>query len=556
MENYREELQGLHHRRVNYIVLGGSVMTLLFALLDYVTVPDLFLEFLNYRVVVAVLGLGLFWINRKDKGKRYPFWIGFLGYVSVIVIILMMIHQIGGVLSPYYVGLIVAIALYSTLAPLTAGQTLGAGAVLVAGYIVTIFYSHQVAPPYTIELFSNLFFMICFILIIATQSWAETTARKSEYLLRKEEDHAATELSHHAEKLESEVKKRSLEQNALEKKYRQLFNQIADHVVVITSEGKIVQSNERFNARFFGGKAPYGRLFWEVVAVHERPALQTVITNIVAGGVALTDSKIPLLAADGETVEMEVNGNLVLRGNNPHGALLIMRDLSVRKEIEKQVIRSLEEKKKTETSAILVLAKLSEFRDLPPHNHLERIREYCRALTEDLMQSGELKEVLNSTFLEDIYHASILHDIGKVAIPDDYMAGDAPIVEYEKDLLRRHTLVGGDVIREMEEESEGSGFLTMAKHIAYFHHECWDGSGYPYGLHRREIPLAARIMAVADAYEEMTTCTTDGEDEENHGRALRIIKEGSGSRFDPQVVDSFLAVQDEFASLRTQFPPV
>ncbi len=553
MNNYRDELQALHHRRVNYIVLGGSVMTLLFALLDYVTIPELFLEFLNYRFLIAVLGIVLFLINLSDKKKRFSFFIGFTGYISVVCIILLMIYQVGGVLSPYYVGLIVAVALYVTLAPLTVIQTLAAGGFLVAGYIVTILSSQPVAGPYALELFSNLFFMICFILIIATQSWAETAARKSEYLLRKEEDYATSELSRHAEMLEVEVKKRSAEQGALEKRYRQLFNQIADHVVLLSPDGKIVQANNRFNQFFSPAKTTKNRLFWDIVAEDDNARFQKVFRDVVISKVSLSNGKFTLKAADGTHIEMEVSGNVITRHDVPHAVLLLMRDLSIRKEMELQLIKSLEVKKKTETSAILVLAKLSEFRDVTPDFHLERIREYCKLLAIELSGLAEFKGAVTSTFIEDIYHASILHDIGKVAIPDEYMAGDAPYVEYEKDLIRRHTLIGGDVIREMEAETEGGGFLTMAKRIAYFHHERWDGKGYPYGLAKRETPLAARIMAVADAYEEITT-SSDLEAESLHSSAVTYISENSGSQFDPQIVSSFLAIQSQVNDIRRAYP--
>ena len=99
MENYREELQELHHRRVNYIVLGGGLMMLLFSLLDYVTAPQLFNKFLNYRAVIASFGVGLFWVNRYDRKNIYPFWIGFIGFVSIIFTMLLMIYQLGGVPS-------------------------------------------------------------------------------------------------------------------------------------------------------------------------------------------------------------------------------------------------------------------------------------------------------------------------------------------------------------------------------------------------------------------------------------------------------------------------
>lgn len=553
MLNYEKEVQELHHRRVNYIVLGGSLMMLLFSLLDYVTAPALHQKFLNYRACVAIFGILLFLVNCRDKNNVFAFWIGFTGFISVIFTILLMIHQLGGALSPYYVGLIVAIALYVTLAPLTAGQTLMAGGLLVVSYVVTIAVTHPLAPPYLVDLFSNLFFMICFILIIATQSWADTTARKSEYLLRKEEDAATAELSSHAETLEEEVKKRTIEQSSLEKRYRQLFNQIVDDVVVISAKGQILQANKHFEAHFSPAGATFVSSFWDIVPESDRPRLGEIFADLFAGGAALANGRISLVRGDTTVVEVEVNGNILLRNDVPQALLLIMRDLSTRKEMEMQLIDSLEIKKKTETSAILVLAKLSEFRDVTPYNHLERIREYCKVLTKELAQLDILKNVTTPTYIEDIYHASILHDIGKVAVPDEYMAVDAPLQEYEKDLLRRHTLIGGDVIREMEEESQGSGFLSMAKHIAYFHHERWDGKGYPYGLAKREIPLAARIVAVADTYEEMTAGAPAGA-LNIHETAVDFIRLHSETRFDPQIIDCFLIVQSEFNTIRCAFP--
>jgi PAS domain S-box-containing protein len=553
MEDYRQELQQLHHRRVNYILLCGAVMMLLFSFLDYFTVPELYYKFLGYRFGVVVICLLLFLLNSADKESRYPLWIGFSAFASVIVVILLMIHQIGGAFSPYYVGLIVALALYVTLAPLTLGQALAMGGVLVCGYLLTIAFSHSISSPYILDLFNNLFFMVCFILIVATQSWADTEVRKSEHLLRKEEDLATDELSRHAEMLEIEVEKRSVEQDLLEERYRQLFNQLADDVVVVTPAGRVVQSNKRFAEHFCSGKSVTEMSMADIVLEQDWLLFEKVLVQMVTTGTSLSDKKMSLVRKDGTVLEVEVNGNVLMRDGASNNILLIMRDLTIRKELEAQLKKSLEKKKKTETSAILVLAKLSEYRDVTPHNHLERIREYCRLLAEELSRSANLQDIITPRYIEDIYHASILHDIGKVAIPDEYMAGDAPLVEYERDMIRRHTLIGGDVIREMEEESQGSGFLSMAKHIAYFHHERWDGTGYPYGLAKREIPLAARIMAVADAYEELTTlpandrtCVYDD--------AVEYIVQNKGTRFDPMVVESFLVVHVKFEGVLVNFP--
>ncbi|TKB06919.1 HD domain-containing phosphohydrolase [Desulforhopalus sp. IMCC35007] len=553
MEDYRKELQQLHHKRINYILLCGAVMMLLFSFLDYFTVPDLYYKFLGYRFGVVVICLLLFLVNSADKECRYPLWIGFSAFSSVIVVILIMIHQIGGAFSPYYVGLIVALALYVTLAPLTLSQALAMGGLLVCSYLLTIVSSHSISSPYILDFFNNLFFMVCFILIVATQSWADTEVRKSEYLLRKEEKYANGELSRHAEMLEMEVKKRTVEQDLLEERYRQLFNQLADDVVVVTPAGRVVQSNRRFEEHFCPGKSVTEMSFADIVLEHDWLFFEKVLAQMVATGTWLSDKKMTLVRKNGSLLEVEVNGNVLMRDGTAKGILLIMRDLTVRKKLEAQLKESLEKKKKTETSAILVLAKLSEFRDVTPHNHLERVREYCRLLAEELSHSANMQDIITPRYIEDIYHASILHDIGKVAIPDEYMAGDAPLVEYERDMIRRHTLIGGDVIREMEEESQGSGFLSMAKHIAYFHHERWDGTGYPYGLSRREIPLAARIMAVADAYEELTT--VPAKDTTNQcDKAVEYIVQNKGTRFDPMVVESFLVVQVRFERVLVAFP--
>lgn len=554
MQDYLQELRKLHHRRVNYIVLGGGLLMLLFSILDRYMAPLFYDEFLSYRIAAACCGVVLFGLNYFDKDCEYSSLLGFIGFFVMNLVVLLMIHRMGGASSSYYVGLIVAITLYVALAPLTVQQTLAVGAFQIVSYIVTLLLTHPLSAPYLGDFFSHLFFMTCFLCIIATQSWTDTIARQSEYRLRKDESEATDELSRHAEQLETEVKKRSIEQGLLEERYKQLFNQLADDVVVVSAKGKILQSNKRFQNHFSRSGETDPAFFWDIVHPDERPTLERLFKEMSDSGTPFSDGRMSLITNDGSVFQAEVNANVLHGKGAAAGILLIMRDISPRKEMEARLIESLEVKKKTETSAILALAKLSEFKDVTPLNHLERVREYCKILAEDLSSNSSFKEVMTPTYIEDIYHASILHDIGKVAIPDEYMAADAPIEEYDKDLVRRHTLVGGDVIRGMEEESKGSGFLTMAKHIAYFHHECWDGSGYPYGLSGREIPLAARIMAVADTYEEMTAGCDSVVSPAIHEKTVTHIKGLSGTFFDPKVVGSLLARQFEFDRIREEFP--
>jgi PAS domain S-box-containing protein len=553
MKTYYQELQDLHHRRVYYILLGGGLLMPLFSLLDWVIVSDLAGEFVVYRLLAVLAGLLLLVVNYRDCDKKYPLVTGFVGFLCVVLAILVMIHRMGGLSSPYYVGLILTMTIYAVLAPLTPWQTLISGFVPVFLYLITVQFTKAGYNNFFLEVFSNLFFMISFVFIVATQSWADTKARKHEFQLRVQENEAAKQLSGQAELLEAEVEMRSREQAASEKRHRLLFNQIADDVVFINHGGEILQSNENFVKHYAGVRSAVGMTLYDITLQRQHEVIRKLFAAMITTRKPITNHHLHLLQQDGTVTEAEMNGNLLLRDEVVVGILLVIRDISTRKEMERKLIQSLEIKKKTETAAILALAKLSEYRDVAAGNHLERVREYCCLLAHELSQHAELKEVMTSTYIEDIYHASILHDIGKVAIPDGLLFPDRVLLEHEKDLIRRHTIIGGDIIGEMEEENKGSGFLDMAKFIAYFHHERWDGQGYPYGLTKREIPLAARIMTLADTYEEMTAAIPEKPEASNHEEAKKFIVSNAGLRLDPMVVKAFLARQNEFRAIKEKY---
>ncbi len=554
MKSYYEELQDLHHRRVYYILLAGAILLTLFSFLDLVMAPAHFNEFLLCRLFAIFTGIALLIFNYRDKEKVHPLTTGFLGYLCVTIVILAMVNRMGGASSPYYVGLILAMTIHATLAPLTPGQTLNSGFLLICFYGITILFSQPLTHSLPLELFANLFFMVCFVLIIATQSWADTNGRKAEHKLRLLENEAAEQLSRQAAALEAEVEKRSREQAALDRRYRLLFSQIADDVIFINLDGEILQSNHNFDAQYGSGhNSNVSMTIYNVTLEKQHPEIRALLKEIVATRQPINNFSIQLQKQDSTITEAEMNGNLLLRDQDPAGILLVIRDISTRKKMEHRLIQSLEIKKKTETAAILALAKLSEFRDVASGHHLERIREYCKILATELAQSPDLTSVITSTYIEDIYHASILHDIGKVATPDELLSRKTPLEDHENDLIRRHTIIGGDVIREMEEESKGSGFLDMAKYIAYFHHERWDGRGYPYGLMKREIPLAARIMALADFYEEMTAETPENPEMGSHETIKEEIIREVGCHFDPMVVEAFITCHAEFDEIRQKY---
>lgn len=553
MKSYHEELQQLHHRRVYAILLAGSIVMVLSSALDTLLVPKYQREFLFCRFGGAAAGLLLLAVNYYDRRHRYPLAIGFLGYICGSLVILAMIYQMGGVGSPYYVGLILAMTIYAALAPLTHIQTLASGLLPVALYCGTVFLAapSPSSREFLLQLYANLFFLVSVVLIIATQSWADTRGRLREYQLRVQENEAAEELAMQATILEREVEQRSREQAEIEARYRLLFNQIADDVVLIKPDTTIVQANTSFLAHFAGNRqaAEPLRLLTFVVP-DQRENLHQIIQELLASTSPIRNRPLQLVRHDQTVVDAELSGNILRRGQELVGLLLLLRDISARRQMELQLLNSLEIRKETETAAILALAKLSEFKDATASNHLERIREYCQLLAIELSGHQELREVMTPTYIEDIYHASILHDIGKVSIPDIVPNNDTP--EHDQDLLRRHTLTGGDVIREMETESRNSSYLEMAKHIAYFHHERWDGKGHPHGLAGRQIPLAARIMALADAYEEMTAGTVHNSKKMSHEETVAAIVAEAGRRFDPLVVGALAAREHEFRQVMTR----
>lgn len=398
-----------------------------------------------------------------------------------------------------------------------------------------------------------MFFMVCFIFIIATQSLTETGARRREFDLRSQERNIADELSDHALRLEVEVERRSKQQAATEERYQQLFNQIADDVVVIDQEGIILQSNTSFELNYgTEDNTLKPRCFYDLTISRQRMNIEKEIEAIIHSGKSLSAYQLCLKKTDGTVTDAEMSGSVLQRDGGIIGILITIRDISIRKSMELKLMQSLELRKNTESAAILALAKLSEFKDVVAGNHLERIREYCKILATELSTYRELQGVMTPQYQDDIFHASILHDIGKVAVPDELLLKKSLLKEQEREQVRRHTIVGGDFIREMEDESESSSFLTMAKHIAYFHHEQWDGNGYPYGLMGREIPLAARIMAVADTYDEMTSVNGSSKRQKSHEETLLYIVNNAAIQFDPIVVKAFTAAEASFAQIRVK----
>ena len=212
----------------------------------------------------------------------------------------------------------------------------------------------------------------------------------------------------------------------------------------------------------------------------------------------------------------------------------------------------------THQLTIFALAQIADTRDNETGNHLVRIREYSRILAQQLADSPELNLKLPVDFAELIYLTSPLHDIGKVGIPDCVLLKPGRLDDSEFAVMKTHAYLGGQTLSAALEQFPDAAYLQMASDIAMYHHERYDGKGYPMGLADEDIPLCARIVSVADVYDALVSRRVYKQ-AFSHEIARSLILEGRGTQFDSRVVDAFMANETDFESISVQYsdaPPV
>jgi len=218
--------------------------------------------------------------------------------------------------------------------------------------------------------------------------------------------------------------------------------------------------------------------------------------------------------------------------------------------LEDLVREKVQEISNSQLATILALSKLAESRDDVTGEHIERTRMFCKIIAEELRRSARYPEVSDS-FIETIFHAAPLHDIGKVGIPDSFLLKADRLTPGEFEVLKSHALLGAQTLQTVHNQYPQNAIINMGISLARSHHEKWDGSGYPDGLRGAEIPLSARIMAVADVYDGLRSKRLYKE-ALTHDKCRSIILEESGKQFDPAVVAAFLAREAEIALVYEQ----
>lgn len=204
-------------------------------------------------------------------------------------------------------------------------------------------------------------------------------------------------------------------------------------------------------------------------------------------------------------------------------------------------------------ATILALSSLAETRDNETGNHIRRTQHYIRLLAQHLRGHPRFKDFLSEENIELLFKLAPLHDVGKVGIPDYILLKPGKLTEDEFAIMKQHALLGGNAIAAAESEVNiQSHFLRIARQIAVGHHEKWDGSGYPFGLSGDDISIPARLMALADVYDAVSSRRVY-KHAIHHDEVVKIIEAGSGTHFDPDIVAAFKMIKHEFAAIAEKF---
>ena len=221
--------------------------------------------------------------------------------------------------------------------------------------------------------------------------------------------------------------------------------------------------------------------------------------------------------------------------------------------LETEVAKRTRELSAVQDVTIVAMASLAETRDSDTGNHIRRTQYYLKAMCQKLQNHPRFSDFLTDSTIETLFKSAPLHDIGKVGIPDRILLKPGKFTPEEFEIMKSHTTLGRDAIARAEEQLNMKvDFLNFAKEIAYYHQEKWDGSGYPTGARGDDIPVSARLMAVADVYDALISRRVYKEGM-SHEKAVGIIVEGKGSHFDPDMVDAFVGLQDEFKVIAVRF---
>jgi PAS domain S-box-containing protein len=549
--DFSHEIHTLFCQRTRICLWLGVVFFSLFALLDFIYCRPFFSLFLSYRLgFVMVLAVFLFLLSHQTvqrHARAVMFAAMLLGTLSIA---LMTVKQ-GGFSSGYYVGILLMIAGGFSVLPLNVLQALLLGGAMYLVYFLTVLsVSHPLDQQAILSLVNNSFFFFSIIIVTTIQCFDEMQTQLKSFRAKRSLQTLHQELKQHTGNLELLVKNRMELLAESDLKYRDLYNTIQDIVVLIDADGAICMINH--HGALLLEQTPehlQGVSLMQFIPQENSDALVKEIIDQLSKSEEVKAMQLLLQSPSGQLIDVELSGSRVeLPGHDEHYQLII-RDISLTKQMEQQVIESSQLLDTSRQAAIFGLARLAECRDDTTGSHLLRIREYTRILAAELAENPEFTQTVTSQFIEDLCLSSVLHDIGKVGIPDAILLKPDRLSVEEFEAMKRHCFYGNSALSSADNVTEGFSFLRMGQEITLYHHERWDGTGYPYGLAGLDIPLSARIVALADVYDALTS-SRSYKTAFNHEQTRMLIVEESGHRFDPAIVNAFLRREQDFIAAR------
>lgn len=205
---------------------------------------------------------------------------------------------------------------------------------------------------------------------------------------------------------------------------------------------------------------------------------------------------------------------------------------------------------KLQDAIVLSITDLVEFRDKITGGHARRTAKYLEILLNHIKEKPEYSIFMSDEFITNILRAAPLHDVGKIGINDNVLMKTGTLESQEFEYMKQHTKLGGLAFERALDEVPGNEFLQVAMEMAIAHHERWDGTGYPYGLSKEDIPFSARLMAIADVYDALTTKRAY-KDPMSHEDAIQLMTSLKGTHFQPELIDELVMCQDEFKQMNS-----
>lgn len=326
-----------------------------------------------------------------------------------------------------------------------------------------------------------------------------------------------------------------------------------DGLIILDTEGIIVEVNPGFERMSGLGKS---KILQKHVSVLQKDLLPNLNFSEIQNILAIKGQWEQEMKGSRATGEILISSSSFFPISNETGNIFayasLIKDVSKLRRVENALIESLENTTLAQEAIIFGLAKLAEFRDKDTGYHLERIRGYSKLLAEELSKSTKFQKDIDDKFIDTIYRTAPLHDIGKVGVPDQILLKKGSLTAEEYEIIKLHTTIGYQTLSSIRRQYGEMDFLNMGIDITYCHHERWDGNGYPRGMKNNEIPLSAKIVAIADVYDALTTDRVYKK-AFTHEKSLEIMTQEREKHFAPIIFDVFLSISDHFNNIRKKY---